>query len=711
MDEKFLKPYNPKETEDKIYKLWESSGFFNPDNLPGDRKNTFTILMPPTNANGDLHAGHGLVMTIEDVIIRYKRMRGFKALWLPGTDHAGFETQVVYEKKLEKEGRSRFKIEPQDLYNEILNFTLSNKKNIVEHIKKMGASCDWSREKFTLDKSIVETVYNTFKRLSDDDLLYRGKRIVNWCVKHQTSLSELETISEEQIDPLYYIKYGPFTLATVRPETKFGDTAVAVNPKDERYKEYVGKEVEIDTLIGKTKLKVISDEFVDSEFGTGVVKVTPAHDPNDFEIGLRHNLEVIEVIDKYGRLNEKTEKYKGMKINEARKAVVEDLKSAGLLVKIDENYKHVVKKCYKCQSTLEPRIMPQWFVRMKQLAEPVIKNIEAGKIVYIPENYKKITLHWLKNINDWNISRQIVWGIPIPAKLCTNCDKGFVDVDDSITKCELCAGDVVKDTDTFDTWFSSGQWPFAALGYPKSEDFKTYYPTDILETAGDIIFFWVARMLMFGIYVTGESPFNKVYLHGMVLDGKGIKMSKSKGNVINPMDLTEKFGTDAFRMGMIVGNTPGSDISLSDDKIKSYKHFANKIWNITRFILSNTDGVDLNSKPKLIKENEEILTELDSIVRDVTEEMEKYKFYLAAEKLYHYVWHTLADVIIEKSKPILYGSNEEAKQSMQWTLYMILVTSLKLLHPFTPFVTEEIWQSLPHKDKKLLMVEDWPKNI
>jgi valyl-tRNA synthetase len=710
MDPKFLKPYNPKETEDRIYKLWEKSGFFNPDNLPGNRKDTFTILMPPTNANGDLHAGHGLVMTIEDIITRYNRMRGKRALWLPGTDHAGFETQVVYEKKLEKEGRSRFKMEPKDLYKEIFDFTLSNKKNIIEHVKKMGASCDWSREKFTLDEDIVATVYKTFKKLYDDGLLYRGRRIVNWCVKHQTSLSELETISEEKVDPLYYMKYGPFTLATVRPETKFGDTAIAVNPKDSRYKDYVGKEIEIDTLIGKTKLKVIADEFVDPQFGTGVVKVTPAHDPNDFEMGLRHNLGVVEVIDKHGRLNEKTGKYEGLKINEARKAVVEDLKKAGLLEKIDENYRHSVKKCYKCQCTLEPRIMPQWFVKMKPLAQPVIEEIEAGKIAYMPENYKKITLHWLKNINDWNISRQIVWGIPIPAKLCIKCDKGFADLDDSIKECPSCKGEVVKDADTFDTWFSSGQWPYAALGYPDSEDYKTFYPTDVMETAGDIIFFWVARMLMFGIYVTGKRPFNKVYIHGMVLDGKGAKMSKSKGNVINPMALTEKFGTDAFRMGMIVGNAPGSDIALSDNKIKAYKHFANKIWNITRFVLDNIDGVDLSKRPELLKEEEEMLQELDGIVKDVTEDMENYRFYLAGEKLYHYVWHTLADVIIEKSKLVLNGSNENAKLSARWTLYAILETSLKLLHPFTPFVTEEIWQSLPSKDNNLLMIESWPES-
>ena len=713
MDEKFLKPYSPQETEDKIYKLWEEGGFFQPeagqpwaDNPNADK--TFTILMPPTNANGDLHAGHGLVMTIEDIMTRYKRMQGFKTLWLPGTDHAGFETQVVYEKKLEKEGRSRFKMEPKELYDEILDFTLSNKKNIVNQIKKIGASCDWSREKFTLDEDIVKTVHNTFKKLSDDDLLYRGKRIVNWCTKHQTSLSELEAQSEDQVDALYYIKYGPFTLATVRPETKFGDTAIAVNPNDERYKEYIGKEIDIDTEIGKKKLKVIADDFVDPEFGTGVVKVTPAHDPNDFEMGKRHNLEVINTIDKYGRLNENAGKYEGLKIKEARKVVVEDLQKAGLIEKIDENYKHAVKKCYKCQSILEPRIMPQWFVKMAPLAKPIIEEIEAGNIKYLPENYKKITLHWLKNINDWNISRQIVWGIPIPAKICEKCSEGFVDLDNTLKECEKCGGDLAQDTDTFDTWFSSGQWPFATLGYPDSEDYKTYYPTDIMETAGDIIFFWVSRMLMLGKYITGKVPFNTVYLHGMVLDGKGKKMSKSKGNVINPLDLTGEFGTDAFRMGMIIGNTPGSSIALSSDKIRAYKHFANKLWNITRFILENTDDADLKNKPNITKSDEKILDELDEFTKDITKDMEEYRFYMAAEKIYHYLWHTLADIIMEESKLVLNGDDKEARLSAQWTLYTILITCLKLLHPFAPFVTEEIWQHLPEKDSDMLIVSKWP---
>ncbi|MEK7157527.1 MAG: class I tRNA ligase family protein, partial [Patescibacteria group bacterium] len=461
MDEKLLKPYDPKETEARIYKLWEESGYFNPYNLPERHKEPFTIIMPPPNANGSLHAGHAVFVTIEDLIIRYKRMRGFRALWVPGADHAGFETQVVYEKKLEKEGRSRFKMDPKELYSEIMDFTQSNKAFMENQLRELGASCDWSREKFTLDADIIETVYKTFKKLSDDGLLYRGKRTINWCTKHQTSLSELETTSEEKTDPLYYIKYGPFTVATVRPETIFGDTAIAVNPHDKRYKEFIGREIEIDSLLGRMKLPVIADEYVDKEFGTGVVKITPAHDPNDFAIGLKYNLKSVEVIDKYGKLNEKTGKYAGLKVDEARKIVVEDLEKAGLLEKIDANYKHSVKSCYKCNKTIEPKIMEQWFVKTAPLAEKAMEAVSSGKIKFVTEKFEKIFFHWMKNIQDWNISRQIVWGIPIPAKICKKCDDGFADIDDKIKKCPKCGGEVYDDPDTFDTWFSSGQWPFA----------------------------------------------------------------------------------------------------------------------------------------------------------------------------------------------------------------------------------------------------------
>lgn len=691
----FLKPYDPAGTEPGIYKKWDESGYFNPDTLPGERSQAFTIIMPPPNANGSLHVGHALFVTLQDLLIRYKRMRGFKTLWLPGADHAGFETQLVYEKKLDKEGRSRFKMDRQDFYKETLAFTMENKKFMEGQLRQLGASCDWSREKFTLDPDIVKTVYGTFKQLYDDGLVYRGARPVNWSTKYQTSLSDLETKSVERVDPLYYMKYGPFVLATVRPETKFGDTAVAVHPEDARYKDWVGKEIEFDGLIGPVKLRVVADEYVDPAFGTGVIKVTPAHDPNDFEIAQRHGLAVVEVIDQFGRLNEKCGKYAGMKIMEARAAVAKDLEEKGMLEKVDEKYTHTVVVNYKNENDLlEPRIMAQWFVKMEPLAKLARKAVESGKIRIFPEFQKKVYFNWLENLRDWNISRQIVWGIPIPAWF-----KG-----EEICISEESPGEGwQQDADTFDTWFSSGQWPFATLGYPDGKDFKAFYPTDVMETGYDILFFWVMRMIMLGLYRTGEVPFRDVYLHGLVRDAQKIKMSKSKGNVINPLEMTEIYGTDALRMALLVGNTPGMDMALAEPKIKGYKLFSNKVWNIARFVLENIEQTDapLNAEDQA---QMDIFTALSA---NVTKDMEEYRFYIAAEKLYHYLWDTFASEMIESSKPI-FKAGGEASLSRQALLYAILVDSLKLLHPFMPFVTEAIWRELPRKDSDLLMVAQWP---
>jgi valyl-tRNA synthetase len=710
--EKFLKPYNPKETEGRIYKLWESSGFFSPNSLPPTSYQlpvtSFSIIMPPTNANGSLHAGHSLVMTIEDIMTRYKRMRGYKTLWLPGLDHAGFETQVVYEKKLEEEGRTRFGMEPKKLYQEILEFTLANSKNINSQVRSLGASCDWSREKFTLDSDIIKTVYNTFKKLSDDNLLYRGKRIVSWCPKHQTSFSDLEIKDAERTDPFYYLKYGPFTISTARPETKFGDKYVVMHPDDKRYKKYKdGEKITVEWINGPVTATIVKDAAIDMEFGTGVMTITPWHDPVDFEIAERHGLDKEQIIDENGKLLPIAGEFAGMHITKARPLVIEKLRAKGLVEKVEENYKHVVRTCYKCGTIIEPQIRNQWFIKMKPLAERALEKINGGEITYIPEHYKKITTHWLENIIDWNISRQIVWGIPIPAKICEKCGHGMVDLDDKIKNCGECGGEVKKDTDTFDTWFSSGQWPFAVLGYPDGKDFQEFYPTDVMETAGDLIFFWVARMIMLGLYVTGKVPFKTVYIHGMVVDAKGKKMSKSKGNVIDPLTLTSKFGTDALRMGLVVGNTSGTSLALAEDKIKAYKNFANKIWNISRFVLENTEGIAFDEKFEIYSDTDKILQkERRGLLADITTDMDNFRFYIAAEKLYHYVWHVFADKIIEDSKKILTkGTPEEIasrKQFLLHTLRQILIA----LHPFMPFITEEIWQLM--ENKNLLMVERWP---
>lgn len=702
----FLKPYNPADTEGAIYQAWEESGYFNPDNLPGTRTESFSIIMPPPNANGSLHAGHALFVTLQDIMTRFQRMRGKKTLWLPGADHAGFETQVVYEKKLEKEGRSRFEMQPEELYKEILKFTLDNKSFMEGQIRQLGASCDWSRELFTLDERVIKTVYNTFQKLSDDKLLYRGSRIVNWCPKHQTSLSNLETDRETRVDNFYYLKYGPFVIATARPETKFGDKYVVMHPDDTRYAHYKqGDTFELEWINGPITATVIKDESIDMELGTGVMTITPWHDPIDFEIAKRHNLPYEQIIDWRGKLLPIAGEFAGMNIKEARGKIVEKLQSKGLVEKIDDKYTHEVPVCYKCAREIEPQVKAQWFISMKPLADAALKTVEDRSVHVLTESHEKVLKHWLNTTQDWNISRQIVWGIPIPAKICDTCNDGFVDIEDTLTACPTCGGEIHKDPDTFDTWFSSGQWPFITLDYPTSKDFTDFYPTTVMETGSDLIFFWVARMIMLGLYVTGDVPFKYVYMHGLVRDAKGLKMSKSKGNVISPLEISNEYGTDALRMGLIVGNTPGTDLNLDPRKIGAYKKFANKIWNITRFILESitTDrNTELNDADTALK------TEFNVMARDVTLDLESFRFYLAAEKLYHYVWHRFADEILEESKSILKGTDIAAKTSRERILYEILVDSLKLLHPFMPFVTEAIWKELPTKETDLLIIAQWP---
>ncbi len=705
MPDKFLKPYDPTSTEPRLYEAWEKSGLFNPDNLPADlleqtSDTAFTIVMPPPNANGDLHAGHALFVALQDTLTRYKRMRGYKALWIPGADHAGFETQVVYEKKLEKEGRSRFGMDPKQLYEEILAFTLSNKATMEEQVRSLGASCDWSREKFTLDPDVVKNVQETFIKMFNDELVYRGARTVNWCPKHQTSLSDVETDSVEETTPFYTFRYGPFEIGTVRPETKFGDKYVVMHPDDTRYKDWKhGQTFELEWINGPITATVIKDNVVDREFGTGVMTITPWHSQVDFEIAKRHALSMEQIIDWRGKLLPIAGEFEGMKITDARPKIAEKLAQKGLLVSVDENYKNVVKKCYKCGSMIEPQVKDQWFVKMAPLSQMAITAVNNGDVRFIPEYEEKIFRHWMEDTLDWNISRQIVWGISIPA--------WFKD-GEARASLESPGEGWVQDADTFDTWFSSGQWPLMTTGYPHGDPNTPYYPTDVMETGRDLIFFWVARMIIFGLYLSDQPPFKTVYLHGLVNDAQGKKMSKSKGNVINPLTLTQIYGTDALRMALVVGNTPGTDLPLREDKVKGYKHFANKLWNIARFVLDNTNDVDLTAP--LTDADTNILKVFDKLAANVTSDMEAYRVYLAAEKLYHFAWHELADTILEEAKPVLAGASSEEVASKKRTLMTLLDGTLRLLHPFMPFVTEEIWQSLPTKDAEFLMIAHWPES-
>jgi len=720
------KVYEHQKTEKNIYQLWEKSGFFNPDKLPFDKKSKpFCIIMPPPNANAPLHIGHGVFVTLQDLMIRFQRMRGRRTLWLPGTDHAGFETQVVFEKELEKQGKSGLEMNRDEFYKSVWQYTQKNKKIVRDQLKLLGASCDWSREKFTLDKDIQKTVYQTLEKLWKDGLLYRGKRIVNYCPKHKTAFSELEVKYQEQKDFLYFVRYRLkeeknkwITVATTRPETIPGDTAIAVNPKDNRYKKLINKIV-IEPIT-KREIPIIADKDVEIDFGTGALKITPAHDSLDFEIGQRHHLETRGTLDFNGYFNELAGPLAGLNVSQAREKSITILQANGSLVKKEE-YVHQVGHCYKCNSRIEPMIMDQWFIAMtkllpkknKSLKDLAINAVKKGEIKIIPSRFEKVFFHWMNNIKDWNISRQIRWGIPIPAYHCEDCKESFIQIDKIPKKCLYCQSkNIKKDTDVLDTWFSSGQWPYATLFDKqglKSKDFKTFYPTDIMETGWDILFFWVARMIILGIYYTGKIPFKYVYLHGLVRDKDRQKMSKSKGNVIDPLAVIDVYGADALRMALIIGNTAGNDIVISEEKIKGYRNFANKIWNASRFVISNLNDYD-GKKPILNTKDKKILIAFEKTKQKITKNLENFKFSLAGEALYHYFWHTFADKIIEEMKNRI-KENQDKKQA-QYILDIILKDCLKMLHPFMPFATEAIWQKLPHyKNKKdnLLIITQWPQ--
>lgn len=707
------KAYNPKQVEEKIYKLWEKSGFFNPDKLPGKRKKTYTLLLPPPNITGELHMGHSLNAVIQDILIRKKRMQGYKTLWLPGTDHAGIATQNVVEKKLKKEGKSRFDLGREKFIKEIWKWKAKYGEIILDQLKKLGSSCDWSRTQFTLSENYSEAVKKAFLHYFKKGWIYRGKRPINWCPRCQTSLSDLELEYQEIKGKIWYIKYklkapsspkqsrfqrdamgqaklkaNYIVVATTRPETMLGDTAVAVNPKDKRYKHLIGRKV-ILPLVGR-EIPIVADRLVDPKFGSGAVKVTPAHDLKDYEVGIRHNLEMIQVIDERGEITQNAPQiYQGLKVLEARKRIIDTLKKLDLLEK-EENYVHSIPKCYRCDTVIEVIPSQQWFLKMGKLAKVAKKAVKEGEIRFFPKNFEKIYFDWLKNIRDWCISRQIWWGHKIPLK---------------------------EETDVLDTWFSSALWPFATLGWPKkTKDLKRFYPTQLLVTGRDILNLWVARMIFSGIEFMKKIPFSKVYIHPTVLTKEGRRMSKSLGIGVDPIDLIEKYGADATRFGIAWQITGIQDIRFGEENLQMGKKFCNKIWNATRFILMNKPPL-INADEKLItadknltKADRKILKDLKKTINSVTKDLESFRFGQAAQTLYHFFWHKFCDIYIEESKSQIASSkSQKEKEKTQKVLVYVLFNFLKLLHPFMPFITEEIYQRLPLKNKKkCLMVEKWP---
>ena len=698
---KLSKTYEPKQYEPNIYALWEASNSFTPKPI-GESSKPYTIVMPPPNANGNLHMGHALGNAVQDILIRYHRQKGESALYIPGADHAGFETWVVFEKQLEKQGKSRFDYSREQLYKMVWDFVAENRGNMELQLRQLGASCDWSKLVFTLDKNVINRAYDTFQKMWEDGLIYRGKRLVNYCTKHHTGFADIEVEYADQITPLYYLRYGPFELATTRPETKFGDTAVAVNPKDARYKKYVGQEIEVQGVNGPFKVKVVADDHVDPSFGTGVVKITPAHDFNDWEVGERHNLPAVQVIDQDGRMTEKAGRFAGLTVLEARQAVVEALKEKDLLVKVDESYRNRVGVCYKCKTTIEPMLLDQWFVKMQPLAKDAIQAIESGKIKFHPQTRATALLNYLKNLKDWNISRQIPWGIPIPA--FQNIDDPSDWIFDTQVEQETIAKDgktYQRDPDTFDTWFSSGQWPFITTQNNPAGDLSKYYPTSVMETGHDILYSWVSRMIMLGLYVTKGIPFTDVYLHGMVLDPHGQKMSKSKGNVLNPVELIDEYGSDALRMGIIANRSAGMNQAFNTAAVIAGRNFCNKLWNIARLTEDKIGDnyTDRSPQPETIADHW-ALQQLHESIKHISKLLDTHRFAEAYESLYHLIWDNIADWYIESSKIHLNPT----------VLAHILETILKLAHPFAPFVTETIWQTLAW-EKGQLITSQWPQPL
>ena len=705
------KTYQPQLFEKKLYDFWSKGGYFGAK--PNPDKEPFTIVMPPPNITGQLHMGHALDETVQDIIIRFKRMSGYEALWIPGTDHASIATEVKIVDKLKAEGLDKREIGREEFLRRAWEWKKQYGGRIVEQLKTLGSSCDWSREAFTMDENLSAAVLEVFCKLYDKGLIYRGDRIINWCPTCGTALSDAEVEYSEKDSFLWHFRYplkdgsGYIEVATTRPETIPGDTAVAVNPKDPKYKNLVGKILVLP--VNGREIPIVADNYVEMGFGSGAVKITPAHDPNDFEVGLRHNLPVIRVMDDNGVMNELAGKYNGLTRDECRKQIVEDLKEGGYLVEI-EPYKHNVGECYRCSTIVEPIVSKQWFVKMKPLAEPAVAAVKKRKVEFIPKRFEKTYFNWMENVRDWCISRQLWWGHRIPAYYCDDCGEMTVSKT-KVEVCPKCGGKHVRqDEDVLDTWFSSALWPFSTLGYPKkTKDLEYFYPTNVLVTAYDIIFFWVARMIFSGIENMGEVPFSEVLIHGLVRDSQGRKMSKSLGNGIDPLEIIDKYGADTLRFSLATGIAPGSDTRYSEEKVESCRNFMNKLWNASRFLIMNMEGKELKdiSELKKLPVDKWILTKLQGLIKEVTINLNKYEIGLAAGKIYDFVWSDFCDWYIETEKPLLYGDNEKLKIHALSMLSYVLETVLKLLHPFVPFVTEEIFRIL-HPDKALI-VEEWPK--
>ena len=713
MKKELPKVYEPQEVEGRVYEMWEKNGCFEGHRDPD--KKPFTIVMPPPNVTGQLHMGHAMDSTLQDILIRFKRMQGYAALWVPGTDHAGIATQIKVEEELrKKEGLSRYDLGREKFLERVWDWKRQYGGRIVQQQKKLGASCDWDRARFTMDEGCSKAVRETFCELYEKGLIYKGSRIINWCPHCVTALSDAEVEYQDKPGSFWHIRYpiageeGRYVIvATTRPETMLGDTGVAVHPDDERYKDIVGKKC-ILPLVGR-EMPIVADDYVDMEFGTGCVKMTPAHDPNDFEVGLRHNLETIRVLDDNGKVVEGYGKYSGMDRYEARKAIVADLEEQGYLVKV-EPHQHNVGTCYRCHNDVEPLISAQWFVKMKPLAEEALRVVNEGEVKFVPDRFSKIYTNWMENVHDWCISRQLWWGHQIPAWTCQECGHITVSEDDP-TECEHCHSKNIKqEEDVLDTWFSSALWPFSTLGWPEeTEDYKYFYPTDVLVTGYDIIFFWVARMIFSGCEHTKKPPFHTVFIHGLVRDDKGRKMSKSLGNGIDPLEMANQYGADALRFNLVTGNSPGNDMRFYTERCEAMRNFANKIWNASRFLMMNLTIDQCELPEKLELEDKWILSKLNSVIPEITENMERYELGVAAQKVYDFIWDSYCDWYIELTKTRLQGDDEDSKIRAQQVLCYVLTQILKLLHPFMPFITEEIWQALPHEGD-YLMLQQWPEH-